>query len=184
MAEVPRIKAQRTAAAMLQLTTNRLRQMETDAAWWRPDLRTAEGYDVCGVVRAQYEWNSSGATDDELRVRKFVAEVETAEFKRQIEELKAWELQRQKELAQGNILPADVHIEFVRELLGMVRSRIEELPIEVADHVPDSMKSLIYVPEELQKSERDASPLQKSIRKLVADVENWLNQDASEETET
>ncbi len=113
-----------------------------------------------------------------------MAEVEAAEFKRQIEELKAWELQRQKELAQGNILPADVHVEFVRELLGMIRSRIEELPIEVADHVPDSMKPFVFVPEELQKSERDASPLQKSIRKLIADVENWLKQDASEEAAT
>lgn len=182
MAEIPRIKSQTTAAAMLQLTAARLRQMEKESPWWRPDLRTTEGYDVCGIVRAQYEWNSSGATDDELRKRKFVAEVEAAEFKRQTEELKAWELQRQKEIAQNNILPADVYIEFCRELLGMLRAGLEELPEAIVDHVPPEIRRWIYIPENEQESERDASPVQKGIRRLLADIEKWLSEDPGEET--
>lgn len=183
MAEIPRIKSQTTAAAMLQLTAARLRQMEKESPWWRPELRTVDGYDVCGVVRAQYEWNSSGATDDELRRRKFVAEVEAAEFKRQTEEMKAWELQRQKEKAQDNILPADVYAEFVRELLGMIRTGLEELPESIAEHVAPDVRHLFHVPEDQQKSERDASPLQKGLRRLVADIEKWLQEDVEGETE-
>lgn len=184
MAEIPRIKSQKTAAAMIQITTGRLRQMEIDpAAWWTPDLRTEEGYDVCGIVRSQLQWNSAGSGDEDLAKRKAVAEVERIEFQRNSEELKAWELERQKALNQENILPSDVFAEFTRELLGMIRTSLVDMPADLADHVSRKDRKLFYVPESRQKSERDASPLQKSIRKLLKDIEDWLQQDPREETE-
>ena len=170
---------------MLQLSPARLRQMENEPAqWWTPDLRTDEGYDVCGVIRSQMAWHAGEQTDEELSARKFLAEVERAEFQRNCEELKAWELERQKSINQNNILPADVYQEFIREFLGMVRSSLAEMPAALADHVRPQDRKLFYVPPAKQKSERDASPLQKSIRKLLADVEHWLSQDPSEETAT
>jgi len=155
--------------------------MQATSPWWTPELRTDDGYDVCGIVRAQLGWNSAGMTDDDLKKRKVVAEVERAEFQRDAEELKAWELQRQKELSQGNILPAGVYQEFARELLGMIRSRLEEIPQSVAENCPPNVRQYLYIPEAKQKTERDASPLQKDIRKLVQEIEDWLNQDPSEE---
>ncbi len=115
---------------MIGISTVRLRDLESESPWWKPELRTAEGYDVCGIVRAQLTYNLGGS-DKDLAERKQKAEVEKLEFQRQSEELKAWQLDYEKQQALGNILPADVYEEFSRELLGMVRTRIEQIPGKV-----------------------------------------------------
>lgn len=180
--EIPRIANQRTAAAMIGISTPRLRQMESDAPWWNPELRTNEGYDVCGIVRAQLTFSGKGTDDLELAKRGKLAEIERAEFQRQAEELKVWELERQKEEKLGNILPADIYAEFIRELLGMIRSSLVDLPLVVSQNCPPAHRSTVYVPQEKWKTERDASPLQKSIRKLLNDIDDWLKADPELET--
>lgn len=180
--DVPRIQNQRTAAKMIGVSAQRLQAMQRDAAWWVPELRTEAGYDVCGVVRAQLTHAGEGVDDNELKRRKRIADTERCEYQREAEELKVWELRRQRDLNAGNILPADVYSEFVRELLGMIRSGLEELPYQLSRSCSPAQRAVVYVPPEKQKSERDAAPLQKGIRKLIHDIEEWLNQDPTEET--
>ena len=178
-----RVKNQREAAQFLDITPTRLRQMPLDSPWWKPELRTDEGYDVCGIVRAQVSFHANAAGDDEVKKRLEAAELASAEAKAQADQLKAWNLEKEKQLAEGKILPADLYIEFCRELLGMIRSALEELPESIAEHCPPDVKRWIYVPESEWKSERDASEVQKGIRKLIADIEKWLNEDAEGEAE-
>ena len=90
---------------------------------------------------------------------------------------------KQKELEQGNILPADVYAQFVRELLGMMRSRLDDLPFQLNRQASAAQRPLIYVPEDKQKKPSDAAPLQKMIAKLMADVEEWLATDPTSEEE-
>ncbi len=176
-----RVKKQKDAAEFLDLTPQRLRQMEADSPWWHPQLRTDEGYDVCGIVRAQLTWHDSAAGREEIQKRLAQAELISAEAKAQADQLKALELERQRRIAEKNILPADVYQEFCREFLGMARSGLEELPETVAEHVPVEVRRFFFVPQEQQLSERDASPLQKGIRKLVQSIEEWLHSDAEGE---
>lgn len=157
--------------------------MEQDSPWWRPELRTEEGYDVCGIVRAQLTYHDSATGREDIQKRLAEAELMSAEAKAQADQLKAWQLELAKEQAQENILPADVYAEFCRELLGMIRTSLEELPESIAEHVSPDVRHLFHVPEDQQKSERDASPLQKGLRRLLADVEKWLQEDAEGETE-
>lgn len=178
-----RVKTQREAAEFLDITKSRLHQMEKDSPWWRPELRTEEGYDVCGIVRAQLTYHDSAKGREEIQKRLAEAELMSAEAKAQADQLKAWQLEREKEQAQKNILPADVYAEFSRQLLGMIRSGLEELPEAIAEHVSPDVRHLFHVPEDRQQSERDASPLQKGIRKLIQSIEEWLKEDIEGETE-
>lgn len=172
-----RVKKQKEAAEFLDLTPQRLRQMEADSPWWHPQLRTDEGYDVCGIVRAQLTWHDSAAGREEILERLSQAELASAEAKAKADQLKALELERQHQIAVGNILPADVYIGFCREFVGMTRSGLEELPETVAEHVPLEVRPFFFVPPAQQTSERDASPLQKGIRILISRIEEWLKSD-------
>lgn len=175
MAEIPRVKTQRDAALMLRVTPGRLRQMEIDAPWWRKEFRTDEGYDPCEILRAQYAHNSAASADSELAKRKANAEVESAEQKRNQEELRTWEMERAKAQALGNILPADVYQEFIRELLGLIRVSLSELPFDLAMNVPPDIKHLFMNDGE--------SPLEIAIEKLNGRVDEWLKQDPKDEAE-
>lgn len=178
MSDLPRIRVQKTAAAMLRVSPRRLREM-TDSPWWVSELRTEEGYDVCGIVIAQLS-HSGKSTDDDLRARRSVAETEKIELQREAEELKVWELQLEKEKALANILPADVYQEFIRELLGMIRGRLDEIPYRLSRRATPAQKKLVYVPEKKIKKESDAAPLQREITKLNRDVQKWLDQAETE----
>lgn len=187
---VPRIESQKDAAAMLRITPRRLRDMETSSPWWVADMRTDGGYDVVGIAVAQLSYSTDAneslpaAEKDALKARQLRAETLKAEFLAQEAEVKAWRAQKQKELEQGNILPADVYAQFVRELLGMMRSRLDDLPFQLNRQASAAQRPLIYVPENKQKKPSDAAPLQKMIAKLMADVEEWLATDpTSEENE-
>lgn len=92
-------------------------------------------------------------------------------------------LHRKEQMELGNILPADVYVEFCRELLGMIRVSLEELPESIAEHFAPEFRHFFYVPDDQQQSERDASQLQKGIRKLITDIDNWLSENPGEETE-
>jgi hypothetical protein len=187
METVPRIESQKDAAAMLRITPRRLRDMETSSPWWVADMRTEEGYDVVGIAVAQLSYSTDAnealpaAEKDALKARQLRAETQRAEFLCQEAEVKAWRAQREKEIEQHNILPADVYSQFIRELLGMLRSRLDDLPYQLARQASAAQKPLIYVPENKQKKSADAAPLQKMIAKLQADVEEWLATDPTRE---
>lgn len=170
-----RIEKQTDAAEMLRITTRRLREMESlPAPWWTPDLRTEDGYDVCGILIAQYT-KAGGTNNEQLKRRREIADTEKLELQREAEELKVWELERQKQTNLGRILPADVYQEFVRELLGMIRGRLTEIPYRLSKRASAAVKQLIYVPESQIKKQADASPLQREIQKLLDDVQKWLD---------
>ena len=187
METVPRIGSQKEAAAMLRITPRRLRDMESSSPWWIADLRTEEGYDVVGIAVAQLSFSTDAneslpaAEKEALKARQLRAETLRAEFLAQEAGVKAWRAERVKEQELGNILPADVFAQFTRELLGMVRSRLTDLPFQLSRQASPSQKTLIYVPEAKQKKERDAAPLQKMIAKLIADIEEWLETDPTKE---
>lgn len=169
---------QKTAAAMLQVEPRRLRQME-DAPWWNDELRTADGYDVCGIVRAQLT-HSGSADDDDLKQRRAIAQTEREELQRHKAELEVWELERQKEETLGNILPAAVYLEFIRELLGMIRERVAEIPFRVSKYATPKQKPLVYITESKIKKPSDAAPLQREVQKLLDEVQQWLDQGTDE----
>jgi hypothetical protein len=187
---VPRIESQKDAAAMLRITPRRLREMETSSPWWVADMRTEEGYDVVGIAVGQLSFSTDAneslpaAEKDALKARGLRAETLRAEFMAQEAEVKAWRAQKQKETEQGNILPADVFAQFVRELLGMLRSRLDDLPFQLSRQASASQKPLIYVPEHKQKKAVNAAPLQKMIAKLLGDVEEWLATDPTKDDES
>lgn len=190
MVTVPRIQSQKDAAAMLRISPRRLRDMETSSPWWIADLRTEEGYDVVGIAVGQlsYSTDANGslpaAEKDALKARELRAETMRSEFLCQEAEVKAWRANKQKEIEQGNILPADVYGQFVRELLGMLRSRLDDLPFQLSRQASAAQRTLIYVPENKQKKAGDASPLQKMISKLMSDVEEWLATDPTKDEES
>lgn len=139
-------------------------------------MRTDDGYDVVSIVRAQYE--HSGSTDsEELKQRRDRAETEKIEYQRDAEELKAWELLRQKEERLKNILPAAVYQRFLRELLGMLRQRLTDLPFRLQKMVPPAAKKFVWVDERKIKKPNDAAPLQREITKLLDEVQRWLDSD-------
>lgn len=185
---VLRIVSQKDSAGMLRITPRRLREMESGPApWWVAGLRTDEGYDVVGIVLAQigHSTEANGALPaeekDALKARQLRAETLRAEFLATEAGVKSWRAEKLKETEQGNILPADVYGQFVRELLGMLRSRLDDLPFQLSRQASAAQKLLIYVPEAKQKKAGDAAPLQKMIAKLMADVEEWLATDPTKE---
>ena len=171
--DLPRVAKQTTAAEMLRITPRRLREMES-APWWQPEFRTEDGYAVCDIVRAQYE-HSGGTDDADLKARREVAETERAEYERDQHELKAWELARQKAERLRNILPASVYQRFLRELLGMIRQRLTDLPYRLSKSATPAQRKLIYVPEKKIKRPNDAAPLQREITKLLDEIQRWLD---------
>ena len=187
METVPRIESQKEAAAMLRITPRRLRDMETSSPWWVADMRTEEGYDVVGIAVAQLSFSTDAnealpaAEKDALKARQLRAETLRAEFLCQEAEVKAWRAMRDKEIEQKNILPADVFAQFVRECLGMMRSRLDDLPFQLSRQASTAQKPLVYVPEAKIKKPADAAPLQKMIAKLLADFEEWLSTDPTRE---
>lgn len=175
---------------MMRITPRRLRDMEQSSPWWTADMRTAEGYDVVGIAVAQLSYSTDAnealpqAEKDALKARELRAETLRAEFLAQEAEVRAWRAQRQKEEEQKNVLPADVYAQFVRELLGMIRSRLDDLPYQLSRQASPAQRPLIFVPEEKQKKPNDAAPLQKLIAKLQSDIEEWLNADPTSEDES
>ena len=187
MDAVPRIQSQKEAAAMLRITPRRLRDMETSSPWWVADMRAEGGYDVVGIAVAQLSYSSDAneslpaAEKEALKARQLRAETLRAEFLATEAGVKAWRAEKMKATEQGNILPADVYGQFVRELLGMMRARLDDLPFQLSRQASVAQKALIYVPETKQKKAGDAAPLQKMIAKLMADVEEWLATDPTQE---
>lgn len=173
-----RVATQQEAAKRLGVARPRLRDMELNAKWWRPEFRTDEGYDVDAIASAQAAFHGTTDAGSELertwREREQIAKAKLAELKQKNEELE-WQKK------QGNVLPADVFAEFTRELLGMIRSSLDDLPYTVAQHIPKQHQHFVYVPESKQKTEKDASPLQKQIRRILRDVEEWLSQSPVDE---
>lgn len=187
METVPRIESQKTAAAMLRITPRRLRQMQEDAPWWTADLRTDEGFDVVGIAVAQLSYSTDAnealpaAERDALKARALRAETLRAEFLSQEAEIKAWWAIQKKEEKLRNILPADVYSQFVRELLGMMRTRIEDIPFELSRRASPAQKALVYVPPAKVKKPGDAAPLQRMIEKMLAEFEEWFAADPMRE---
>jgi hypothetical protein len=187
MGDVPRIPSQKDAAAMMRITPRRLREIEKESPWWTADMRTEEGYDVVGIAVAQLSYSTDAnealpqAEKDALKARELRAKTQREEFLAMEAEVKAWRAQKQREQEQKNILPFDVYTQFVRELLGMLRSRLDDLPFQLSRQASPAQRSLIYVPEAKQKKPADAAPLQKMIAKLQADLEEWLRTDPQSE---
>lgn len=183
MEQVPRISSQKDAAAMLRITPRRLRDMEQSSPWWTADMRTDDGYDVVGIAVAQLSFSTDAnealpqAEKDALKARQLRAETQRAEFLAQEAEVKSWRAQLAKEEEQRNILPADVYAQFVRELLGMIRTRLDDLPFQLSRQASPAQRPLVFVAPAKQKKPSDAAPLQKLIAKLQSDVEEWLNAD-------
>lgn len=160
-----RIKTQKEAAAVLGVARVRLRDWELNAPWWRAEFRTFEGYDISGIAAAQAEFNCgqpiTPASEDNWNERTKKAKALEAEL--ELEE-RIFEFQQKK----GNILPADVYASFVRELLGMIRKRLEEIPIRVSRNISPAGRAAVYSP-------KGNAPLQREIEKLITDVQEWLS---------
>lgn len=153
-------------------------------------MRTEAGYDVVSIAVSQISYTSDAndslpsAEKDALKARQLKAETMRAEFQAAEAGVRAWRAERLKEQELGNILPADVFAQFVRELLGMLRSRLTDLPFQLSRQASPAQRALVYVPEEKQKKHKDAAPLQKMISKLISDVEEWLSADPLAEDQT
>jgi hypothetical protein len=184
---VPRIASQKTASEMLRVSTRRLREMQT-LPWWRPEFRTEDGYDVCEILRAQLKYQSETLTatlsPDEVRQmkqRQLAAKVAREEAEQEIAELRASEQRLKAEMREGNVLPLDVYAAFTRELLGMIRTGLEDLPFRLSRDASPSVRSFVYTPPEKIRTEKDIAPVQREIQKLIRNIETWLN-DEPEET--
>jgi hypothetical protein len=181
--EIPRILNQREAARMLRVSDRRLREYAA-APWWRPELRTAQGYDIAEIVRAQTAYmheHFSGTLSTEqarqLKARQLQARVAREEAEQELAELKAAEQRLKSEKLHGNILPADIYAEFCRELLGMIRAGLEDLPYRLSREASPAVRSFVYVPPEKIRSDKDIAPVQREIQKLISAIEGWLKED-------
>lgn len=164
--------------------------MESESEWWSAEFRTEEGYDVVGIARAQLNYQVFERTgqktesDVELKARQLRAKTAREEAEKELAELKLWQEQVKREEREGRILPADVYAEYSRELLGLIRTTLTDLPYKLSRQASPAVRSFIYVPAEKQKSVKDAAPLQREILKIIENIETWLNDDpAAEGTE-
>lgn len=149
------------------------------SGWWSDDFGNPEdGYDVA-AIRAAYNDNKELDELEEQR-RQLRLERDQAERDIRLAELRAKQRAEAREL--GNTLPADVYAEFVREVLGMMRASIEELPQRFAKECPAKLRPLVWVEPRKVKRERDAGKLQRMCNKIVRDFEKWLTADPEEET--
>lgn len=165
-----RVPTQKAAAEKLHVARTRLRDWELNAPWWKPEFRTSEGYDIAAIAAAQAEFNCGRPIVPEGenwsdRSKKAKALTDELELKQRLYEF---------EKEQGNILPADVYASFTREFLGMVRKRLEEIPLKVSRNCSPSARSVVY-------NEKGNAPLQREIEKLITDVTEWLKKGPEEE---
>ena len=161
--DVERVPLQKDAARILGVARVRLRDWELNSPWWRPEFRTAAGYDIAAITDAQ-------ASFDGGRPAKNPEENWADQQRRASAKLKELELEQRlldHEQRKANILPADVYASFTRELLGMIRKRLEEIPARVARHCSPAARSAI-------RNNKGNAPLQREIEKLITDVEEWL----------
>lgn len=175
--------SQKTAAEMLRISPRRLRDMESESEWWSAEFRTDAGYDVVGIARAQMNYQIFERTgqktesDVELKARQLRAKTAREEAEKELAELKLWQEQVKREEREQKILPADVYAEYSRELLGLIRTTLEDLPYKLSRQASPSVRPFVYVPTEKQKSVKDAAPLQREILKIIENIETWLNAD-------
>lgn len=161
--------------------------MEASAPWWEADLRTDSGYDVVAINTAQLSHGSEGGeamTDeerDQLKARLLRARTAREESRAQSEAIKAWREEAKRSAEQRDILPAEVYSQFVREVLGMWRKKLEALPPELGRRATPEQRPLVYVPPNKIKKPKDASPLQRFIEKMLEEFEQWLNTDPQSE---
>lgn len=183
METVPRIAVQKEAAAMLRITPRRLRQMEEESPWWTEDMRTEEGFDVVGIAVAQLSYSTDAneampaAEKEALKARQIRAKTMKEEFLCKEAEVKAWRAERQKQIDEKNILQVDVYAQFVRELLGMTRTKIEDIPFQLSKRASPTQKPLVYVPPQKIKKPNDAAPLQRMIDKALEEIEEWFKKE-------
>lgn len=168
---------------MLRVSDRRLREYAA-APWWRPELRTAQGYDVVAISRAQQSYiaeHFSGALTPEqtreLKSRQLAAKTEREEAERELVQLRLAEARIKSDRQHGNILPADIYAEFCRELLGMIRAGLEDLPYRLSREASPAVRSFVYVPPEKIRSDKDIAPVQREIQKLITAIEGWLKED-------
>lgn len=150
------------AAEKMGVTARRLYAMKKTSPWWRPEFKTDDGWDVDAMMAAQlaYATQASSSADKGWKDRE-------NEAKAKIRELELEDLQFDADLRRGNILPADVYASYSRELLGMIRKRLEEIPLRVARNASPAGRAVVYNP-------KGNAPLQREIEKLITDVEEWL----------
>ncbi|MBL8815247.1 MAG: hypothetical protein JNL58_04395 [Planctomyces sp.] len=168
-----RVKSQQQAADMLGVARPRLRDWELNAPWWKPEFRIKPGgYDVAAIAKAQAEFHGkpqAPAPADNWVERTKKAKALEAEL--ELEE-RLYEFQKKKK----NILPADVYASFTRELLGMIRKRLEEIPLKVMRNVAPAAKAAII-------NTKGNAPLQREIEKLITDVEEWLKKSPEDDSD-
>lgn len=161
-----RVKSQQEAANILGVARPRLRDWEQNAAWWKPEFHIKpEGYDISAIAQAQANANGNQplpANGENWNERAKKAKALEAE-------LELDERLYEFELKKKNILPADVYASFTRELLGMIRKRLEEIPLKVARHASPAAKAVVY-------NTKGNAPLQREVEKLITDVEEWLKE--------
>lgn len=181
--DVPRVEKQRDAAAMLRITARQLRSHES-APWWLAEMRNDAGYDVVAIARAQclHDRDVGGALpkeeSDQLKAQKIRAAAGRETWKEQKERLDVEERERRKARELGDMLPAAVYAEFIREWLSMVRESVENISFEISRHAPTKLKPLLY-----SNDEKKPSKLQSLIARKLEKLEQWLH-DGETETKT
>jgi hypothetical protein len=143
--------------------------MTKTSPWWRPEFKTAAGWNVAAIMQAQVNWSSQANTPSGNNWKE-----REAEAKAKLKELELERLSIDNERLRGNILEVDVYASFVRELLGMIRSRVSEIPSRVYRNAPPAAKATIQNP-------KGTAPLQREIEKLIIDVEEWLKRTPEED---
>lgn len=144
--------------------------------WWQSEFQTSAGYDLEAIRLAR----AANAEPQDLTEKRLKIRIAKEQADLEIKWTELRRKQREEQLALGNTLPADVYTEFLRELLGMIRERLEDLPFRLSRQASAAQKKLIYVPESKIKKPSDAAPLQRMVAKIIDDVQKWLDQGAEE----
>lgn len=164
--ERPRAETQLIAAQQLGVSARILRGWENEP-WWRSEFRTTEGYWV-GGIRPAAEKAGRGK-----KPKKSESQVNLESAKLQAEvDIKQAELRKRLRAEQeelGNILPRDEYETFARELLGMIRSQIEDLPRWLAKRTPEELRPLIF-------HEDEPTQFQREIDKRCRRISKWLDE--------
>lgn len=177
-----RIQSRKEVAELFGVTERAVAYWQQEA-WWQPEFRTEEGYDCDAIREARRSTPRAGTGElQEARAKIRVArekidlDIRQAEFR---------ERQRKEQQQLGKLLPADVYAEFLRELLGLIRRGLEELPYKTSQEVPPRVRKYFYVDpatNDRRKHPRSPALLQRQVQRLITDIERWLRQDPAEET--
>lgn len=189
MSERKRIVQTAEAAALLGITTSRLRSMPGECGWWDDALRTSEGFDVVGIAIAQtraeaarkvgISTTTTTASEEKIEAANVTIAVESAASKTLDRRAK-----ERKDLREENeVVLTEVVKRCLSEAFRGLLKELQDLPFVFSQQVPGEFGDLVYIAGsrlESEDSEVDPALLQELVQDVIEGYGQLLDMAASE----